>query len=306
MAAGATTLAMAAKAGAQGATKRRMQVPPLTCDVHVHIIGPPDKYPFIPDRAYTPPQASVADLRAMRAVAGNQRNVLVQPSFYGTDNRCMLDALGELGASARGVAVVADDISDAALADMEKRGVRGVRLNLATTGFSNLKAVQEEIGVLARRLKPLNWHIQIYTSLDNVVALAPVIEASPVPIVLDHFAMAIAAKGPNQPGLDVLTRLVKGKAWVKLSAPYRISDHPPGYAEVTPIARALIAANPAHMLWGSDWPHTTRAPGKGPLDIHPFLVQDEAATLDLMADWAPEAKTRQAILVDNPARLYRF
>ena len=157
-----------------------------------------------------------------------------------------------------------------------------------------------------RRLKPLNWHIQIFTSLDNVVALAPVIETSAVPVVLDHFALAAAAKGPGQPGFEVLTRLVKGQAWVKLSAPYRISDHPPAYADVTPIARALIAANPAQMLWGSDWPHTTRAPGKGPLDIHPFLVQDEAATLDLLVDWAPDAKTRQAILVDNPARLYRF
>ena len=284
-----------------------MATPPLTCDCHIHIVGPPAKYPFIADRQYTPPEASLADLAALRARTGVQRNVLVQPSFYGTDNRCMLDSLAQLGASARGICVVEPDIADGALRDMDKRGVRGVRLNLATTGFSNLGTVQQEIAALGARLKPLNWHIQIYTSLDNVVALAPVIAKSPVPVVLDHFAMAMGDKGTGQSGFDALLKLVKdGPAHVKLSAPYRISDHPPVYADAAPLARALIAANPAQMVWGSDWPHTVRTQGKGPLDIHPFLVMDEPGTLDLMADWAPDARVRHAILVDNPARLYRF
>ena len=290
---------MAASAGVAAATGAKAAaagpMPPGACDCHVHIIGPMERYPMDPKRVYTVGPASTADLRALRARTGISRHVLIQPSFYGADNRCMVDALKDLGDSARGVAVVAPDISDASLLDLQAHGVRGVRLNIETGGGTDPTGPARQIAELGARLAPLGWHIQVYASLPVVTGLADAVMASPVPVVIDHFGLAMADRGTGQPGFARLLEMVKGrKTYVKLSAPYRISTRGPDYPDVPP------------MLWGSDWPHTVRAAGKGPLDVSSFKPEDDARNLNLLRGWVGDEAVFRQILVDNPARLYRF
>jgi predicted TIM-barrel fold metal-dependent hydrolase len=276
------------------------------CDCHVHIVGPVAHYPMSPQRGYTPPEASVADLKALRQRLGIARNVLIQPSFYGTDNSCMMDALAELGDSARGVAVVAPDIADAELVEFDKRGVRGVRINLESGENRDPHAAASALDAIAKRIRHLNWHVQIYAALPVIAAVADRIAALPVDVVIDHFGTAQARDGIGQPGFAALLDLVRaGRAYVKLSAPYRISQQP-GYADVAPIARALIEAAPERMLWASDWPHTDRTPGKAAFDLHPFRSIDDVAVLGLFAQWCGDKSIERKILVETPARLYRF
>ena len=281
-------------------------MPPDACDCHVHIVGPPSRYPMSPERGYTPPEAPVADLLALRRRLGISRNVLIQPSFYGTDNRCLLDALGELGDSARGVAVVAPDISDSDLADLDRRGVCGARINLESGENRDPQAARAALDALAGRISHLGWHVQVYAALPVIAAVAEKIAALPVDVVIDHFGMAQARDEIRQPGFAVLLELVRARrTYVKLSAPYRISQRA-DYADVAPIARALIEAGPDRMLWASDWPHTDRTPGRRPFDIHPFRPIDDRAVLGLFAEWCDDITLERTILVDTPARLYRF
>jgi predicted TIM-barrel fold metal-dependent hydrolase len=286
--------------------KENSDMPAGACDCHVHIVGPMTQYPMSAQRGYTPPQASVADLEALRGRLGISRNVLIQPSFYGTDNRCMLDALAQLGDGARGVAVVDPEIADAELAEFDKRGVRGVRINLESGENRDPHAAAAALDAMAKRIRHLRWHIQIYAALPVIAAVVDRIAALPVEVVIDHFGMAQAKDGIQQPGFSALLDLVKaGRAYVKLSAPYRISQQP-GYADAAPIARALIAAAPDRMLWASDWPHTDRTPGKAAFDIHPFRSIDDQAVLGLLGEWCGDKAMERKILVETPARLYRF
>ena len=283
-----------------------LDMPVGACDCHVHVVGPGTQYPMSPQRAYTPPEASTDDLIEMRRGLGISRNVLVQPSFYGTDNRCMLDAMAQLGDTARGVAVVAPDIADAELAKLDAQGVRGIRMNLETRESRDPKVALAALDGFARRVGHLGWHIQIYAALPVIAALGNRIAALPVDVVIDHFGMAQASDGLNQRGFAALLDLVRTRrAYVKLSAPYRVSQAS-GYADVAPIARALIAAGPDRMLWGSDWPHTDRVPGRAPLDIHPFRTIDDSAALALLKEWCGDKGVARTILVETPARLYRF
>jgi predicted TIM-barrel fold metal-dependent hydrolase len=291
-------------------------MPAGACDCHVHIVGPSTQYPMVPQRTYTPPEASVADLLAMRRRLGISRNVLIQPSFYGTDNRAMLDAMAQLGDTARGIAVVAPDIAVAELARLDAQGVRGIRINLESRESRDPKAAAADLDEMAKRIGHLGWHIQIYAALPVIAAIADQIAALPVDVVIDHFGLAQAREGVNQPGFAALLELVRArknsvnksspnKAYVKLSAPYRISQAS-GYVDVAPIARALIAAAPDRMLWASDWPHTDRVPGRGPLEIHPFRNIDDSAALALLKEWCGDAGIERTILTETPARLYRF
>jgi len=281
------------------------------CDCHVHVIGPATQYPMTQERAYTPPKASPTDLIAVRRRLGLARNVLIQPSFYGTDNRCMLEAMAQLGDSARGVAVVAPDIAAAELAKLDAQGVRGVRLNLESGANRDPKAAAIALNEMAKRIRPLGWHIQIYAALPVIAALGNLIATLSVQVVIDHFGLAQAKDGVDQPGFAALLELVRArnasgnKAYVKLSAPYRISQGS-GYADVAPIARALIEASPDRMLWGSDWPHTDRVPGRGPLELHPFRTIDGPAVLALFREWCGDETIARTILVETPARLYGF
>ncbi len=284
-------------------------VPAGACDCHVHVVGDPARFPMAPDRVYTPPEASPGMLLEVQRDLHLSRVVLIQPSFYGTDNAAMLDALRRLGGQARGIAVAGEEADTAGLDAMAAAGVRGLRVNLETAGEFDPGVAARKLEAAIAQCQPRGWHIQLYTRLSVIAVLADGLARSPVPLVLDHFAGAQAALGPAQPGFDAALALVRsGKAYVKISAAYRVSKAPAPYDDIVPLARAMVAANPDRVIWGSDWPHTdaARIPGRAPTDTSPFLRIDDGLMLNQLTLWVPNADLRNRILVDNPARLYGF
>lgn len=284
-------------------------VPRNACDCHVHVFGPDEMFPFSPDRIYTPGPASIDELMALHRALHIERVVIVHPSPYGADNSCTLDALRVLGRRARGVAVIDETVTDALLADMHAAGVRGVRVNLESYGESDPAVAARHLQWAAERVAPLGWHVQTYAKLSILAALHDPIRALPVTLVIDHFGRPDAALGPDQSGLDkILALLRSGKVYMKISAAYRISQQP-GYPDAAPIARAMIAANPDRIVWGSDWPHPGGGKGRLSRDlttIEPFRPEDDGASLNRLADWTGSRAELEKILVDNPARLYGF
>jgi predicted TIM-barrel fold metal-dependent hydrolase len=237
------------------------------------------------------------------------RVVIVSPAVYGTNNDCTLDAIRRLGSRARGIALVAPQATKAELDKLRRGGIRGIRLNFETFGVTDPQIVVDRFRVASMQAGDQGWHIQINTRLSIAAALEPHIHRSSTTVVFDHFAQAQPALGVAEPGLAALVRLLKtGRAYVKVSAAYRISTQSPDYADVAPLARELIAANPERILWGSDWPHPDAAPRpeRRPVDPRPPLPVDDGRMLNQLALWAPNPATRQTILVENPARLYGF
>jgi predicted TIM-barrel fold metal-dependent hydrolase len=301
--AGASIAASAFSVRAMAASPNAM--PPDAVDCHNHIMGPQDKYPYAADRSYTPPQATVADLKALRARIGTARNILVTPSVYGTDNRCLVDALAELGGSARGIAVLPLNVSDGELRRLDDAGVKGVRLSLGGVGRYDAASATTAMASFGPRFFKLGWNIEIVGNLETVVGLAPAIVKSTVPVVLDHFAGANGG-GVDQPGFDKLLDLIRARnTFVKLSAPYNRSSKP-DYSDMTPLAHALIEAGPDRMLWGTNWPHPDQIAGRPISELTPYHVIDNENLVRLLAQWCPDAAMRRTILVDTPARLYRF
>lgn len=280
-------------------------VPRGACDCHVHVFDPA-RFPYDRERIYTPPEASIDDLRNLQMALGLDRLVVVAPSVYGIDNSCTIDAVRTLGAArARGIVVIDCSVTAAALDDMSAAGVRGVRLNLESAGDTDAIAAKRTLMALAERIAGRDWHIQFDTRLSVIAALKDEIAALPVPVAFSHFGRARAAFGPEQPGFGDLLDLVRsGRVYVKISAPYRTSDKPPNFPDVAPLAQALITANADRVLWGSNWPHPGRA--STPTAIALPYPNDDGRVLNLLAAWVPDPATRKKILVDNPARLYRF
>jgi predicted TIM-barrel fold metal-dependent hydrolase len=294
---------------AQPRTPVEFALPPGACDCHVHIFDP-QHFPFSAARVYTPEPGTLGELAALHRALGIERTVVVQPSIYGTDNACTLDALRRLGAGARGVAVIDAQTTEAALDEMGRAGIRGIRINLATAGITDPAVARRRFQEGIEQVRGRGWHLQIYTQPDVIAAIGDLVAASPVPVVFDHFGGAIAARGLQQPGLGELLGLVKsGHAYVKISgtADY-VSTAAPGYADVKPFAQALVAANPQRMLWATNWPHPdpARVPGRKATDLAPLFQTDDGRILNLLPVWVPDPATRHAILVDNPARLYGF
>jgi predicted TIM-barrel fold metal-dependent hydrolase len=252
----------------------------------------------------------VDDLATTHARLGVERVVLVQPSVYGTDNRCLLAALERLGRRARGVAVVADNDDAAHLSSMHARGIRAARLNLQVTHQSDVSSVRARILRLSQQLGRLPWVIQIYASLPVLVAVADTLATLPQRVLIDHFGMAQAAGGTDQDGFRELLELVsRPHIHIKLSGPYQISTQSPGYANIAPIARRLFGAASSRAVWGSDWPHpggAQRPADASPGAIEPFREEDDARNLALVGDWIPDADARHQLLVDNPGRLFGF
>jgi predicted TIM-barrel fold metal-dependent hydrolase len=294
----------------QPATPVNFPVPAGACDCHVHVFGDPQRYPFAATRTYTPQTASTQDLRRLLDALHMDRVVVVQPSVYGIDNKCTLDAVRELGNRARGVAVIDASTPDAALDELAHAGIRGIRLNLTQGGVTDPAVAVQRFQIAAERAKKQNWHIQFNTSLKIIAAMSPQLLASPVPLVIDHFGGAIASAGVQQAGFDALVTLVKsGKAYVKISgAADLVSTRAPDYADVLPLARALVAANVQRILWGTNWPHpdSRTVPGRKNTDIAPLVQTDDGRVLNLLAVWVPDPAVRHTILVENPARLYGF
>lgn len=271
----------------------RVPLPPGSCDCHSHVFGPQDAFPYLPNTAYVPPDALPRDYARMLRTIGCQRAVLVQPSAYGTDNRCMAAALTSGVFDFRGVAVVDETVGDADLEELNRIGVRGVRINLSskTPGIPLDRAPG-----LAARIKPLGWHMQFFVRIGQNPTLEQVIAQMPVACVIDHFGHAPAAGGVDSPEFKALLRLARlDHVWFKLIGPYRISTQGPLYPDVAPLARALAAAAPGRCVWGTDWPHPNTA-----------YMPNEGDLADAFAEWLPDAEMRRRILVDNPARLYGF
>jgi predicted TIM-barrel fold metal-dependent hydrolase len=238
-----------------------------------------------------------------------ERVVIVTPSIYGPDNSSTLFGMMARGASARGVAVIDDKTAESDLDAMNKAGFRGIRLNLATGGVNDPTVGRPRFSAAVERIKARGWHVQLFTSLSMISAIKDLVAASPVPVVFDHFGGAQAALGVEQPGFADLLELVKsGKAYVKISGAYRASNRGPDYADATPLAQALIAANADRIVWGTDWPHpdSVTPPGKQITDVTPLFQIDDGRLLNQLPVWAPDAAIRKKILVDNPTRLYGF
>jgi predicted TIM-barrel fold metal-dependent hydrolase len=299
------TLALAS--ASQPKTPVDFDVPAGACDCHTHIFGDPQRFPFAVPRVYTPESASIPEMRSLHRALHTSRVVIVQPSVYGTDNRCTLNAIKQLGPSARGVAVIDEKTPDSALDSMQAAGIRGIRINLETGGQTDPALARHRFQTSLDRVKGRKWHIQIYTRLSVIEAISEQVMASPVPVVFDHFGGAQASLGLKQPGFDTLLRLVhSGKAYVKSSGAYRSSTEAPDYPDIVPFAKALIAANVERIVWGTDWPHPAQIPGRKFTEITPLYQIDDGRLFNQLPVWAPEAAHRKTILVENPARLYGY
>jgi predicted TIM-barrel fold metal-dependent hydrolase len=269
-----------------------------SCDTHAHIMGPKARYDYSPARIYTPPDCLLADYLHMLDTLGVERGVLVQPSVYGTDNTVMLEAMKTAGGRLRGVAVVADDISDEELKQLGAAGVRGVRVNIVDVKDRKPGTLpMASLTKLARRMAPLGWHMEFLMHADEFPDLDRSLADFPVEIVLGHLGYLNIGKTPDDPGFQALLRLMKtGKAWVKLTGPYRITTVPLPYPDTVPFAKALLEANPERVIWGTDWPHVML---KG-------AMPNDGSLADVLFDWIPDAGLRQQVLVRNPAKLYGF
>jgi predicted TIM-barrel fold metal-dependent hydrolase len=290
----------------QPTTPVNFEVPAGACDCHTHIHGDPEKFPFFPGRVYTPEMALPEEMAMLHKALHIQRVVIVTPSVYGTDNSAMLYGMKARGADARGVAVIDDKTPESELDAMARAGVRGIRLNLATAGMNDPSIGRQRFQRAAERMKSHNWHVQMYTSLAMISSVKDLIAASPVPVVFDHFAGAEPERGVEQPGFAEVVDLVRsGKAYVKISV---TAGPRKDYTGFTPLAKALIAANPERILWGTNWPHpnSETPPGSKPTDVTPLFQVDDGLVLNLLPVWAPDAAIRKKILVENPARLYEF
>ncbi len=277
-----------------GTAPPKTKAPPNATDCHHHIYS--SHFKIDPNSKLRPGDASVADYRLLQKRIGTSRNVIVQPSTYGIYNDGLIEALGECGPTARGVAVVNTSVTDDELKRLNAAGVRGVRFNLATPGGATNMEMLEPV---AKRVTPLGWHIQFNMSADTALAARDVLNRLPCPIVFDHLAHMPEPAGISHPAFAVVVDLLqKGKAWLKLSGAYADTKiGPPSYADSTAVAQAYVKAAPERLVWGSDWPHPTE---------QSKTLPDDALLFDLLAQWAPDEKVRNRILVDNPAKLYGF
>jgi 2-pyrone-4,6-dicarboxylate lactonase len=255
-------------------------------DCHAHVIEDTRVFPLWAGRGYDPPIAPVGGYLMMLDRLGIARGVLVQPSVYGFDNRCMLDALDRAEGRLTGIAVPAPDTSARELEEMHRLGARGVRCNLLNPGGLDPKTV---IG-WEPQLRELGWRVELHIAVDTIADLRAYVAQFSVPVVIDHMGRPAVGSSQLSSGFLQLVELVReGVCFVKLSAPYRFSTQPAPWTDVTAIARALIAANASVCLWGTDWPHTDTRP-----DV------DEAQLLAALEAWCPDDGTRDTVLVQNP------
>ena len=285
-------------------TAPRLACPAGATDCHMHFYGTREDYPLAPTCPFPPPYAPVEAYRRLMTRLGVERVVIVQPSAYGTDNRCTLDALAELGgaelggaelgAAARAVVVVDESVTDAELERLTGLGARGIRFFMLPGGVLPWSSLE----TMAARVAPFGWHLQMQLDGRELPEHEAALKRLPGPLVIDHTGKFLEPVAPDHPAFRSLLRLVEGgNCWVKLSAPYETSRQgPPLYGDVGALAKALIRAAPERMVWASNWPHPS-ARADPP---------DDAVLLDLLLDWAGDESSRRRILTDNPAELYGF
>ena len=276
-----------------GTAPPRLKAPANACDCHMHVYS--TRFPAAPNAKLLPPDASVDAHRLLQKRLGTTRTIVVNPSTYGTDNSCTLDAIAKLGASARGVAVVDTSVTDAELKRLDDLGVRAIRFNLVQSGATTIDMLEP----LSRRVNDFGWHVQVHMLGDQIVEAADLLRRLPSPIVFDHLARIPQPAGVDHPAFALVLKLLDtGRTWVKLSGAYMETKvGPPTYADVSKVARAYVKAAPERLTWASDWPHPTEQADAKP---------DDAILFDLLADWTPDEATRNRILVDNPVALYGF
>jgi predicted TIM-barrel fold metal-dependent hydrolase len=272
--------------------KPRYTPPPGACDGHCHIFGPASRFPYAPDRRYTPQDAGRETLAALHRHLGLERAVLVQASCHGTDNSAMLDAMQWSKGAWRGVAMVTKAATDMELATLHAAGVRGVRFNFVAHlgGAPDLKNVEAVIA----RVTPLGWHIQLHLDAEDIETYRGFLDRLRVPFIIDHMGRVEARHGLDQkPFRELLDLMRNDLAWIKVSGPERISSAGKPFHDAIPFARALIAAAPDRVLWGTDFPHPNVR-----------VMPNDGELVDLFAKTVEDEPTRKKILVDNPARLY--
>jgi 2-pyrone-4,6-dicarboxylate lactonase len=276
-------------------SKPTLRLPRGACDAHVHVFGPQRRFPFAPERTFTPGDAPKEKLFALHALLGIERCVIVQSSCHGFDNSVVADAIAAKHGAYSGIALLPTTVTDAELRRLDARGFRGVRFNyMKHLGTST---PIEDVIALGARLAPLGWHLQIHLESALIEPMTPALKRSPVPVVIDHMGRVDAALGVDQPAFKALLDLLRDERFlVKVSCVERSSHRPAPYEDAIPFARALVAAFGDRTLWGTDWPHPNSAHGP----------PDDGVLVDLLAEIAPSAAQRQALLVDNPQRFYRF
>lgn len=272
--------------------KPKLKAPPGTCDTHMHIYNP--KYPRAPTAKIDAPAAPVSAYRKMCDRLGIERTVVVQPSTYGKDNRCTLEAVAAIGPNARCVVVVDQNVSDAELDRLTRLGARGIRFFM----LAGAPLPWDILETMSARVAPFGWHVQLQLDGRDLPERAAMLKRLAGTLVIDHVGKFLEPIPLDHPGFRTLQRLVdSGRTWVKLSAPYEVSKAgPPNYDDVGKLAKALAKAAPERMLWATNWPHPT--PGAP--------VPDDAWMLDMLLDWIPDQGARNKALVDNPAQLYGF
>jgi predicted TIM-barrel fold metal-dependent hydrolase len=257
------------------------------------VIGNGARYPYVAERSYTPPEATAQAYLAMHDALGIERGVLVQVSVHGTDNRLLIETLKLHPDRLRGVAVVPADVPDAELERLVDAGIRALRLNVLFGGGIGFDALEP----LAAKATVFGLHLELLLDAASLEELAPRLARIEAPFVVDHMGLRPTASGLHDAGFQALLRLLDNPlAWVKLAGSYRFSSAGGDYRDTIPYARALVTKAPTRLVWGSDWPHVA-VPGRMPND---------GELLDLLSEWVPDERTRNAILVDNPRRLYGF
>jgi 2-pyrone-4,6-dicarboxylate lactonase len=275
--------------------KPGLELPPGACDTHFHVFGPQRRFPFAPERSYTPAgDAPKETLFALHRHLGIARGVVVQSAAHGFDNAAAAELISSRKQDYRGVALIRTAITEAELLRLHDQGFRGARFHF--TRHLGTTAPIDEVMQLAARLAGIGWHLQIHYMGDLLGELAPKLRRSPVPVVIDHMGRIDAALGiEQQPFRDLLDLLEDRNFWVKVSGCERISKQPAPWRDAWPFARKLVAEFGDRVLWGTDWPHPNLA-----------LVPDDGVLVDIIAEMAPGEAQRRALLVDNPQRFYGF
>jgi 2-pyrone-4,6-dicarboxylate lactonase len=283
-------------------TKPRFVVPDGAVDAHCHVFGPGREFPFAPERKYTPCDASKDQLVALRDHLGFSRNVIVQATCHGADNRAMVDGLRAADGLARGVATVRPGISEGELADLHEAGVRGVRFNYVKRLVDTPSP--EDLRDVVARITPFGWHVVIYFEAPDLPELRDFFTSIPLPLVVDHMGRPDVTASPDGPGFTGFLEFMRDKpdVWCKVTCPERLSVTGPSaldgeraaYRDVVPFARRVVEEFPDRVLWGTDWPHPN-------LTDH---MPDDGLLVDGIPHIAPTAELQQALLVDNPMRLY--
>lgn len=270
-----------------------LRLPAGACDAHCHVFGPAARFPFAPERTYTPVDAPKEALFVLHKKLGIERSVLVQASCHGTDNSAMLDMMAASGGRYRGIAMVPRDVPEAELTRLHEAGVRGVRFNFVT--HLGQDADVDRVRTVVEKIAPMGWHAVVHFDADRLETLAPIFASLDLPLVIDHMGRVDASKGLEQPAFRMLLDLLEDdKFWVKVCGSERITRQGPPYDDAVPFARMLVERFPDRTLWGTDWPHPNIKKD----------MPDDGALVDLLSRIAPDEAALRRLVVDNPTRLY--